>query len=588
MSVEHNLIFRAEHQEPPFTPAIRNSPLYALSNGNRNTLLLCIVIVLASLCRAAPSIPETAFPPLSLQIDGFNGRDYSLYDPGAHRNNLLDTRNAGARAFPHNLYRALFNGDTTTRVIATARLLSETGDPLLNLLDHPTLPNRDHAIEGIARIAVAPIRSAAMVSYRYIDHHSDRFDSLWHRYRNEFGTMMFNDSLGLADEVAGWYDVSFHRLTASGNIAQYGYWTPTPYFFFPLYHRGVRFDNTISTTVGAAHTSLHVVIDRFDTYYNHQTPQKATDGAIHFNWNQPIGTQTTGALDVTWESRLSEPGTITCSWNTLFDKLTVDGALGITLPGATVTGSLAGTTRILSSLGFFARISRDFIGADRDHRFYEHTGHNHIDTIDYTTAPSIPNRLLANFFWKDTITHATLFVSAHDTPLWELVDTTTPDKRISQIESPFGPLVTAGITGSISHRSRVVHTTLFAGGQAILSGTNMPLHIPFYGGAEMTVGDSLSPKPSLSCHFKATGPIRQNYLLDTRGTIRTHSLPTTFSLSFRGHIPFQLPFLRNRLRSTFCAEAGPIHLGRTIRFRELPAGNLLGPRIGVQWLGYFK
>lgn len=482
------------------------------------------------------------------------------------------------------------SGTDTALGMAVLRLGSEIGDPLLNLLDNPSLPNRDHAARAVGVVRLPRIGTELYAMYRFTDVYSDRFDTLWHQHRlvtgEPFQGLDTEGSDGLRDEIIGGYRITLARVRADGDVRRYSYWGATPYFFSPIRYAGYRTSHAALLTVDRLDVAIDAIIDAQSRYTAASLPEECTTTRLAATAGWSYAPTGKAYLRVTHDNTLS-PGTYVAAGVS-------DSGLGpfrVQLEGGVDSdGAPRGHAGLTVTLGHSVALAADLTHSIRPRP--EALEFLYLDTLVHCKGTSLRTTAVhASVAFEDTLHFpltAEVWYDYIDLPVWQSVQR-GPDTQltISECRSPAGALTTAGGMLRWHIHGAVAGADLFASGHVTIGDSEENLSVPWRAGIVGYLRSRKLEGLRAELMLDALGPTTQRYLLLPERSIEERTSPARVGLSLSGRIPVVPPFLRRRLRLAVCVEAGPIGLTGSRRSREHPNGNLMGPRIALSGLAAF-
>ncbi|MBD3243396.1 MAG: hypothetical protein GF331_22590 [Chitinivibrionales bacterium] len=539
-------------------------------------------ILLAALADANAAIDSAVY---RLRLDASNTIVYDCERPGRGTRASWLVMGDPLAHFPHGHLDSANAGPDTVLGMMSGRLGSEIGDPLLNLIDAPDLPNRDHAVTALGAVRFPRIGLSVYGAYRYLDVYSDRFDTLWQRYRSATGHqqwgMNHDGADGLRDEQIAGYRVNLTHIRAEGKLQRYSCWGATPYFFSPVRYAGYRTSHAAHLAVSRFHMAVQARIDAQDRYTTAPKPSEFshTELAASAGWSYSPN----GHIHVrsTYDNAVRPTSVVAACLS--------DSGLGPfsaqVQAGVTGDGDPQGRLALAARLGLAVTVSADLECAVRPRP--EPIQFDYLDTLVRCTGePSRSTAIHLSVAIEDTgvlpLT-ARLWCDHIDRPVWQSIRR-GPDGvvTIAECASPAGPLNTAGGRLSYHVHGAIAGADMYASGHITLGDSKEWRSVPWHAGVRAYLRSKRTERLRAEVTLDAAGPTTQRYLSLPTRSIEERRSPTRVSLWVRGQVPVVSPFLRRRLRLSLSAEIGPIGLTGARRAREHPNGNLMGPRVEVQ------
>jgi hypothetical protein len=503
-------------------------------------------------------------------------------------NGLSGLNSASSRSLVPSFPRSL-DSTSPARLTTLATLGAETGDALLNRVDHPLLANRDHhtLYEGAYSV---PSRGITLFSgYRYIDHYSDRYDSLWARYsRARFLRPRFQ-SEGLAFEGAAGMVWHGRTMASTSFLSSYGYWGATPFFFSPLYKKGYRLSQAFDFTVADVAFHGQLVYDRHKDYFDYQTSTSNEDWHIALNSRKQLTTGMSREFFFQFDSPL--------------DPMVKAGAsLHDTLQAAPLNWHAQGG--LYSNFRPFAKINAQYQPASRLLVDVESGWEYHQKERGYTfpeklmTVAYVPTgyealSLHAALRYSDTLLFplkASLWYDYCSAPLWERLSDFDQDTMYIRQDTIAGA-ARHHVGGKASYAVRFGRFAADLWGNAALTPPKKKYRfsLPRVLGADLGYGSPQSDSLYAGVRIEALDRQQMLFWNDDRQIYEGHFNAAQTRCSFVVKLPVLLPLWREDLRLRCWVKAGPFYLGgEGSRRKQFAKGNLIGPAVALSFDGMIR
>lgn len=471
------------------------------------------------------------------------------------------------------------------RLTAAGAAGSEFGDPLLNKLDDPSLPNRDHftLLETSLKIPGLPIR--LFNGYRYVDHYTDRFDSLWYNYKRQTGREMVYSNRGVAHGISGGFAAISPKIKSIGFLHRYGYWGATPFYFSPIYRRGISYAQTLQASLGDQSFWASVLIDQYERYYDHHESVPYTDRIVSGRISHAITGSIFASLEPAYDSRI-DPG------------LRIAANLGDSVSQLKwmLNGAVYGNGRQESSVGMRWDIfddifiegesSWEYFPAPREFTFYESETPVHYRSDDFDRRTAL---LRTGYRFGKTIpVDVTGWYRYEEKQPWESIETFAEStvityETLSDIPRHFGG---ASVATQLK-RGRFI-AKIHADGGVNLDDENSRFHLPWRSFVELIYGNMEDEWFYGSIRYEVRSGATLNFFDKNLQETAGMESPSQSSLSFGLMVPFLLPFGRDHLQTRVRISTESIRAFSDSRLRIHPGGNLIGPGVSVTFDGAIR
>ncbi len=542
---------------------------------------------------------------IGIPLDGYNTTIYNVlfpWDSWNFRSTILGTPGDRYPRSRLETFGRRYSGvpDTSdTAILATsASIGAETGEPLLNKLDDPNLPNRDHftLFETSLDVPKIPLRLTA--GYRYLDTYSDRFDSLWADYSARVpGPGPAFSSEGLAHDVAFAYHYEPTYISLNGAFYRYGYWGVTPYYYSPLHTRGYRIAQSASKGFSGLHLDLDMQLDFHDDYQDLQTPVEYRDWSAQF----------TAVREITSTARLG----LTLHRDTKIRPRTYAQASIYDTSKAERFG-YAMYVRAFSNYktGFGAKLSipvyRGVYGdaraawryriSPRDHFFYQKA-----TRVEYSSREWHQRLLHFGLRYDDRrkpVFKARLFYSFLDEPGWERVNIEGEVVKITldTISEGFRHYWGAAGYGTYGRGPLRLNWSIFGATTPTDDTVGLPLEIPWRVAAEAEYESRKRQGARIGVRAEIRDRVSQRYYLEDTESIEIRTAPSRATVALYAKLPFHPPVFREHVKPWIVFETHPITVPSEFsldglkdqRRRSHPGGNYRGPLILVRLEGVWR
>jgi hypothetical protein len=463
-----------------------------------------------------------------------------------------------------------------TRLWVWGLVGAEVGDGLLNQVAY----NRDHESDAGACLSLSRIPLELRMRYRYVDTYSDRFDSYWARYASEMSAPMADQVKGLAEEYGGSYNYRGTALQMVGGASKYGAWATTPYFFSPVYVRGIRGAQSLRVSVGRSTLSGDVAVDIQDRYLDHRSASENHNYEGGLTWSRTLRGNV--RLTMGGNARTSSSEVLTCAARVADSSerlLNWAAWAGTTEKGCGHWGAeLKIKPRVCISI--VAAVKQLNQVQERDFQFLEMQ-----DTVSYGHAQYRPvNAHLSAAYngqgrlpvavngWYDLLSSTRA----------EMVDTTGAGARIRQVVHRKAQSSTGG---NVVCKRRIRRHAIsgWLAGRVDFGGSFQNVSVPWYGGAQWECGRAESDSIFASVKVQAAGPVTIAYHHSNGDAIESYKTKPSAALYASVKVPFIAPFCREHVACHFWVQGGPISLSSSQRFRYHPKGNEIGPEISARF-----
>ena len=460
---------------------------------------------------------------------------------------------------------------------------AETGDPLLNAFTgDQRWPNRDHRsfISGEFRHPSHPI--AAAVRYRYVDDYTDRFDSLWEKYRQVTGTGMQYSTKGVNYEVFGMVRYAGLRVDGMTSCYPYGRWHATPYYFSPLFERGMG-------TV----THLHAIMNkRLDLeseyelrqsfwYYDHEKGIRHQDHLLRtrLNWRQ--GKHIGFSGEFSYDSHL-KPCLNAGAGGVYTDSTVSVAGMLYGYSDGEIGGHFKASVNLPAAVRCSTAVTREYLKKEREYIFLENS-----TPVSYRTTGLMQNSFLFDVRWSGEWcipVEGEGWLSYTSDPVWEHVDLTGDTVLVVQRSDDDMVQWIAGLRGRIVFLKGFFSASLQPGVFVPVGRSEkIRFFIGSFADANCTVSNGGKNPFSVSTTFHYNSEPRLAYPVrdsDGREYLQEFTGETYIAGSLSMRIPFFVLPLRRLLSSTvFICDAGPLPFSGKGRVLVHPRGNRIGPRI---------
>lgn len=515
----------------------------------------------------------------TLWIDGANGIVYDQQRPYEAQYTGSPIRGTTRDSFPTATFLPFFEADTQALAFLSGRLGSETGDPLLNKYLYTDLPNRDHYSKEIVAVRIPPLSTLIYGAYRYTDHHSDYFDRQWSAYAGTRGRPMEHMNIGLNEEERGGYLIRTPAVSAQGHLFRYNNWAPTPYFFSPLFFRGIHSRHCL--TVRLPRTRLHgkFLIDNQQRFSDHHRADRTLYYATEAGWEQTLLTDTRLRAGMTYDNRW-EPAT----GASLSLTDTTVGPLSFTARGGAYDnlqghGSMHLGVRPIMPLMAGFELAHLYRPRQEPYWFLQLQ-----DTVRFIPAAHRATTVRATLAYHDTLLfplRCETWYDYHNAPLWErVIDREGAPTRIEQVTGP-AALATAGGLISCTVERGSLAAKFWANGHTVVAGKE-PLSVPWNAGMELRWGRFEEDRLSAGLRLEATGSTTQRYLSSTPNTGLSSTAASRVTLEGICKVPFCPPLVHRFFKAYAVMRGGPLQLSGKPRIRNHPKGNAFGPAVSFQ------
>jgi hypothetical protein len=545
-----------------------------------------LVLVLAIVSTAFGERADTVV----LQLDGYNSVAVVHQQPTPMRSIPWFTVGPTGRGYdPHGLLSAPWAADSAPLGSVKLRMGSETGDPLLNKLENPHLPNRDHEIDCWVSARVPRLSTALWGAYRYTDIWSDRFDTLWALHRGIVGRPMAGtgaeEADGLSDEKLLGYSVALENSRADGYVQTYSHWGATPYYRSPIRSTGIMTHHRARLALGQRFSCrTEILWDHGTRYLNHTIGSDIGHTVIDAEASYNLTAHAEAGVAVHHDSRYSPAAGMTVSVrSTDLGPLAAECDIG-TWENGQPFGRVGLATRFTGNVMLGVHSTWDYEPGLTGIQFM------HLDTsVQCVDVPRRGVGMHAAVTYHDTLGFP-LIVSAwcdyRDVPYLlskrQLSDSAV---ELRPVPAPDGPATSVGgavryevAAGVFTARTRLAaHRTVNGGPEA--------LSLPWNAGLDLGIRSRRRPEVLCEASLDAVGPVEQRYVLLPDRTVERLRCDPRVVLGVRGRLPVLMPLLREHLRAGLTLEVTNINLTGEIRARNHPQGNLVGPTIRVSGTG---
>ena len=549
-----------------------------------------VVLVFFAMAGAAAGDIADSADTVLIHLDGYNSIAVVHQTPFRSRATpWFTTGTVGRGTDPDGLLSKPWAASDAPLGSVTARLGSETGDPLLNKIDNPHLPNRDHEIECWAGIRIPQVSTALWGAYRYTDIWSDRFDTLWARHRETMGAPMAgtgpDEADGLSDEKVVGYTIAPPNSRTDGYVLHYSHWGATPYYHAPVRSTGTMTHHRSRVTIGERFACrAEVLLDWQERYLDHVTGSDFASSIVDAEATYGFTAHAEVGVRVRHDSRYAPASRMIISlraadlgpFTTGFDIGTWDNGQPF--------GAIALTVRVVDNISLAVRSAWDYEPALESVRF------THLDTVvNCTDTPRRGVGIHAGLAYHDTLAfplRASFWYDFRDTP-YLLSHAPAHDGSVGlrYVPAPGGPATTLGCNAHYEITAGIVNARLRVAAHTLLDGGLEALSVPWDAGLDLGVHSRRRPDLQCAVSLDAVGPVEQRYLSLPDNTIERFRSDSRVVLGVHGRLPLLMPILRNRLRAALELSVTNINLTGDIRTRSHPQGNLIGPTIRVNGIG---
>ncbi|MBD3322231.1 MAG: hypothetical protein GF350_14120 [Chitinivibrionales bacterium] len=466
--------------------------------------------------------------------------------------------------------------DTSPLISFWTRVGSEMGDNLLNA----TGPQRDHFDNFGIHCNIPGVPLYALARYRYSDHYSDRFNTLWGEYASHNGRWMDYYDEGLLKDITGAYLYNKDILTVEGSLKRYGVWGAAPYFFTPLYRKGYATAHDASYDFGFARTAIGIDADFQNWYYDHHTPEEKIDTRIDAAWVQPFAGTYRGSVRFHSEPLATPSHALSVSVeDTTGDPLFWKAGAGI-----------FGNGQPEAELGCGLNLRHRFMVDATAQWAYYPRDENYVfaairDTVHYRCAGYGALSLHGSVDYRDTLVYPVTcrtWYNFTDTQLWEIIDTSSGTPSTIYQEPHDDNISTAGGEMLYEITLPFVMLTFRAGGHYRIDGGKQRIKLPWNCGIDFCLGTRDPESILANITLNAVGPATIRYKHVPDYSLQSFTAPAHSDLYFMLRIPFVSPVLRDHIKAAALVETGPVHLDVSKRIKKHPLGNPVGPVISVR------
>lgn len=524
-----------------------------------------------------------------IPLDGANGILFNLEYPENSENRFSTIYGNPVTDYPYDyfpilqnpLYSDILEPDSLHKLELYGSLISETGEMMLNQFTGSSKENRDHATN--LGIVWKPKNSSLKFFYtqRYIDTYSDKYDKLWREYNVEYGENMFNDGEGLVHDYLLGYLFENRKVTSGFSLSSYGYWGATPVFFSPIYKKGYLFSPVLLFNLPSSSLKMTGDIDINSEYQNHQEGVDYNDAECHISWYKPFGQRASAKFGYYRDTKMK------ALWKfggELSD--TLEGIYNLTL-NAMVYGSLKpevffefNLTRI-PKVTVSAQAAVEYHEEIRNYKFIEKR-----DTVSYSTYDYYEPQFHVSASYHDTLifpANLKIWYDYSTKRSWEKVEWKDDYKitmeRDTIKNNPLKGLF--GIKGDYKVTYKFLNVNLWGGLVITPKNKNMQYSLPYNLGIDLELGKRDSTGLFAGLYFNTREQLLYKYYNVTDNSLQEEASPARTSLSIKTRVPFKLPVLKEKLKTSVEVEAGPIRFSKEQRLPEHPVGNGYGPSISI-------